>query len=53
MEEEIETYSVEVKCFNCGWEGLVEIPKTTPVDEFPCPNCEVEALKRKGTKETE
>ena len=41
MEEEKETYFVEVKCKNCGWEGTVEIEKGIRVIETPCPNCGV------------
>ena len=41
MEEVKETYFVEVKCPNCGWEGSVEIEKGIPVSEAKCPNCGV------------
>ena len=47
MEDVEETYPVEVKCANCGWEGTMNIAKGTPVEETPCSECGVEALKTK------
>ena len=47
MAIEIETYSVEVECTNCGWSGLIDIPKGTAIDEMECPECKVVALAKK------
>jgi len=47
MTIETETYSAEVKCTNCGWEGSTEIQKGTPVKDAECPQCGVKALEKK------
>ena len=47
MAEEIETYSAECECTNCGWSGTLEIPKGTAIDEMECPECKVVALAKK------
>jgi len=52
MEEEEKTYSVEVKCTNCGWEGLLDIPIGIPVEEMECPTCGVIALAKKEEQAT-
>jgi len=53
MEEVKETYFVEVKCANCGWEGSVEIEKGVPVSEAKCPNCGVVFGKEEEAEEEE
>ena len=53
MAIEIETYSAEVKCTNCGWSGTLEIPKGTAIDEMECPECKVVALVKKQGEKTE
>ena len=53
MAIEIETYSAEVECTNCGWTGTIEIPKGIAIDEMKCPECEVVALAKKQDEKTE
>lgn len=48
MAEEKETYFVDVKCANCGYEGSTEIEKGKPVTEAECPQCGVKSLVPKG-----
>ena len=50
MAIEIETYSAEVKCTNCGWSGLIDIPKGIAIDKMECPECKVVALVREKEK---
>jgi predicted RNA-binding Zn-ribbon protein involved in translation (DUF1610 family) len=36
----METYKVIISCSNCGLSKVeIEIPKGTPVNEAPCPQC--------------
>ena len=52
MTIEIETYSAECECTNCGWSGTLEIPKGSAIDEMECPECKVVALAKKQGEET-
>ncbi len=43
-----ETYSVKLRCMNCGWEGNVSEEKGTKLYEelIDCPNCKCRTLTR-------
>jgi uncharacterized Zn finger protein len=43
-----ETYKVYVKCQNCGYEGVVELPKEQTVLTSRCPTCGCIELHRAG-----
>lgn len=38
-EEQKNTYSVRVKCFNCGLKKRIEVQRGVRVDDSKCPNC--------------
>jgi predicted RNA-binding Zn-ribbon protein involved in translation (DUF1610 family) len=42
-----ETYKVDVKCSNCGFEGVVELPKGDVVMVAKCPTCGCTELHRR------
>lgn len=41
-----ETYQIKVRCVNCGYEDLTNIPKGQTVDSSECPNCGCYELKK-------
>jgi len=50
----IGTYTMDVACSNCEWEGEANIPKGTKVNDAACPQCGcVELFKPKGEDETD
>ena len=45
-EPEIETYTVDVQCRNCGKSCTIDVPKGVPVSEIACDDCGVPQLRR-------
>ncbi len=39
-----EVYEVAVSCSNCGFKGVIKIPKRVRVTDTYCPNCELREL---------
>ena len=41
----VEKYKVKVLCFNCNFEGFLEIPRGKAIKEIKCPNCFCKTLR--------
>lgn len=37
-------YAIKVKCTNCGYEDIIEIPEGMKVEEYLCPRCKTKSL---------
>lgn len=40
LREKAATYRAQILCLNCGYSGILEIPKGVRVKGKRCPNCE-------------
>jgi predicted RNA-binding Zn-ribbon protein involved in translation (DUF1610 family) len=47
------TYNLLVFCKNCDFRNKIEIPKGTPIEKHPCPNCGIVDLQKDFNSETD